>query len=304
MRRPSLMLFATLCLALPGFSQDHKISSAQRELVETERAFARYCVANGIAEAWMEFFTDDGIIFVPGPANSKEFYRKRLPTPKPLAATLNWEPRYGDVSQAGDLGYNIGPWNYVDNTSAKEPDAHGYYMSIWKKQPDGKWKVALDFGTGAGVAPSADHVFGKPFESARHYKIKVPLGSNPAAEAQRLIEMEREFVTRSHSAGALDTYLAQFSDDVKVMRAGQPPSGKEIVRTYIPAGKDVSLTFAPDGGGVANSNDFAYTYGSYELQEGGQTKEKGYYSHIWRRDKFGNWRIVVSNIEERKKKSS
>jgi ketosteroid isomerase-like protein len=249
----------------------------------------------------MEFFTDDGIIFTPSPVNSKEWYRKRLPTPKPLKATLNWEPRYGDVSRAGDLGYNIGPWNYVNNSPSKEPDVHGYYMSIWRKQPDGRWKVALDFGTGGGVAANADHVFGKPFQAAQQYKIKVPSGSNPANELQRLTEMDRDFGKGAQAVATLDIYLAKFSDNAKVMRAGIPPAGKEAVRSYIPAGKDVSLALAPIGGEVAKSGDLGYTYGSYELQESGQAKEKGYYAHIWKRDGSGKWRIVVSNIEKRGK---
>ena len=275
MRKLGLVLLAILVLALPGFSQDSKLPRAQREVVEAERAFARYCVANGIRDAWLEFFTDDGVIFQPGPVNAKEFHRKRPPATKPLKFTLDWEPRWGDVSRAGDLGYNIGPWNIIDNTPAKEPDVHGYYMSVWRKQADGKWKVALDFGTGGGMAATSDHVFGKPFQPAVHSKIKVPAGSNPAKGLEGLTEIERGFVKNALSAGALDTYLSQFSEDVKVMRAGLPPAGREIVRSYIPAGKDVSLTFVPDGGGVATSNDLGYTYGSYELQEGGQTKEKG-----------------------------
>lgn len=302
MRRIISLLLMTLFLTVSAASQNGKLSSAQRELVETEKAFARYCVENGIRAAWLEFFADDGIIFQPGPVNSKEVYSKRPPQTKPLRATLNWEPRYGDVSGAGDLGYNIGPWNYVDNTPAKEPDAHGYFLSIWRRQPDGKWKVALDFGTGGGVAPNADHVLGKPYQPARQYKVKVPSGSNPAADFLRLTEMEKEFSKNTQSVGALESYLALFSGDVRVMRAGSPPRGKELARAIIPVGKDVSLTFTTLGGEVAKSSDLGYTYGSYKLQEGGQTKETGYYAHIWKRDERGNWRIVVTNVEKVEKK--
>lgn len=297
MRRLTSILLMLLCFYASALAQDGKMSSAQRELVEAERAFAKYCVENGIAEAWMEFFTDDGIIFKPGPVNSKEWYRKRLPTPKPLAATLNWEPRYGDVSKAGDLGYNIGPWNYVNN-SGKESAVHGYYMSIWRREPDGRWKVALDFGTGGGVEANADHVFGKPFSPARQYKIKMAAANNPATELQKLTELDREFGKSAQASGVLETYVAQLSDDVRVMRAGIAPGGKEAVSSYLQAGKNVTLTFTPVGGEAAKSGDLGYTYGSYELREDGQTKEQGYYAHIWKRDAKGRWRIAVSNIEK------
>lgn len=55
---------------------------------------------------------------------------------------------------------------------------------------------------------------------------------------------------------------------------------------------------------TASASDLNYTYGSYELQEGGQTKEKGYYAHIWKRDESGRWRIVVTNIEKVEKKTN
>jgi ketosteroid isomerase-like protein len=56
------------------------------------------------------------------------------------------------------------------------------------------------------------------------------------------------------------------------------------------------LTLAPIGGGVADSRDMAYTYGSYEIQEGGRTREKGYYAHMWKRDEAGRWKVVVTNF--------
>ena len=301
MRCLSLALLITMFAAFSGFSQDAKLSRSQRELVEAERAFARYCIENGIRAAWLEFFTDDGIIFQPGPTNSKEFYSKRPVQAKPPKVVLNWEPRYGDVSQAADLGYNIGPWNLDINTTPKEPTEHGYYMSVWKKQSDGRWKVALDFGSGRGVAATEDHVFGKPFEPARQYKIKVPRSSNPATDLQVLMNMDRQVQNASSTSGALNSYLALLATDAKVMRAALAPADKNSVTAFIPSSKDASLAFDPTGGEVAKSGDLGYTYGSYELQEAGQVKEKGFYAHIFKRNSSGAWQIVVSNTEKLEK---
>lgn len=194
------------------------------------------------------------------------------------------------------MGYSLGPWKYVSNLPPKEPDGHGYYFSIWKKQSDRRWKVAMDFGTGEIPAATEDHVFGKPFESARQYKIKVPRASNPATELQLLTEMDRKFAGRAQSAGVLDTYLALVSDDAKTFKPGMPPAHKDALRSFIPAGKEFLLVLVPIGGEVAKSSDLAYTYGSYDLQAGGRTKEKGYYLHMWKRDESGKWNIVVTNF--------
>jgi len=277
------------------FAQDGKMSRAQRELVESERAFAKYCVENGLAEAWMEFFADDGVIFRGGPVNAKEFYRKRLPTPRPLSTTLNWEPRYGDVSQAGDFGYSMGPWTFASNKTPKPPDTHGFYFSVWKKQADGKWKVAMDFGSGEIADPNFDHSLGKPFVPTRQYKIKVPKSSDSAAELLKLKQTDTELGQGSGSRGVLETYLALIADDARTFKPGKAPADKDALRSYIPA-NDGSLTLAPIGGDIAKSSDMAYTYGSYELIEGGSTKEKGYYVHMWKRDPAGEWKIVVTNF--------
>src|SRR2546423_493780 len=291
----ALLLFTTAICA-----QDAKLSNDQRDLVETERAFARYCVENGIRAAWLEYFADDGIIFQPGPINSKAFYTQRPPQAKPFRGSLNWEPRWGDISSAGDLGYNIGPWTYTDNTSGREPDAHGYFMSVWRKQPDGKWKVALDFGSGPVTSATADHVFGQPFRAVASYKSKILTSGTQKTDLQELFDIEKAVARNEHNRAAVDSYVSQLADTVSVMRAGSAPSGKNLVSSYIPAGRNVSLTFTPAGGGVASSREFGYTYGSYELSQAGQSKEKGYYAHVWKRDPNGRWRIVVSNLEQEK----
>src|SRR5271163_1171394 len=55
---------------------------------------------------------------------------------------LLWTPVGGDISTSGDLGYTYG--NYEFRSKDKDGKAvveHGKYTSIWKKQPDGSWKV-------------------------------------------------------------------------------------------------------------------------------------------------------------------
>jgi uncharacterized protein (TIGR02246 family) len=50
-----------------------------------------------------------------------------------------------EVSRAGDLGYTQGTYSTTfdlkDGTTGTE---HGKWVSIWKKQPDGTWKVAVE----------------------------------------------------------------------------------------------------------------------------------------------------------------
>jgi ketosteroid isomerase-like protein len=58
------------------------------------------------------------------------------------------------MAASGDLGYTFG--NYV--LKAKDKDGkpvveYGKYATVWKKQKDGSWKVAMDMGN-ASPAPA------------------------------------------------------------------------------------------------------------------------------------------------------
>lgn len=64
---------------------------------------------------------------------------------KPTDYQLTWTPEGGRMGPAGDMGFT---WGHYEG-HAKQPDGtpiveSGRYMTVWKKQADGSWKVALD----------------------------------------------------------------------------------------------------------------------------------------------------------------
>jgi ketosteroid isomerase-like protein len=45
------------------------------------------------------------------------------------------------------VGYTIGRWESVTSTAGRDSvRARGNYVTIWQKQRDGSWKVAVDIG--------------------------------------------------------------------------------------------------------------------------------------------------------------
>jgi len=65
----------------------------------------------------------------------------------PATATLKWEPSFADVSASGELGYTWGRYElYVPMTKlgAAPLIRRGTYVTIWKRQLNGVWKVVLD----------------------------------------------------------------------------------------------------------------------------------------------------------------
>jgi ketosteroid isomerase-like protein len=56
---------------------------------------------------------------------------------------ISWEPQGGDVAEAGDMGYTFGLYQLKTETE----EQRGTYITIWRKQKDGKWKYVMDAGT-------------------------------------------------------------------------------------------------------------------------------------------------------------
>jgi len=61
--------------------------------------------------------------------------------------TITWEPYFVEMSASADLGYTLGKYqSTVTSTSGKKTASYGHYVTIWKNQPDGGWKVVFDSG--------------------------------------------------------------------------------------------------------------------------------------------------------------
>ena len=58
---------------------------------------------------------------------------------------VKWQPTKVDVSRSGDFGYSLGTYEMSINDPKGTPMVdRGKYATVWKKQADGSWKVAVD----------------------------------------------------------------------------------------------------------------------------------------------------------------
>ena len=293
MRKIVFVLVAIILFASLATAQNAKLPPALAEMVETEREFARFSVQHGQPEAWIEYFSDDGVIFQPAPVNVKQFMQQFLPTPNPAPNSIDWVPMRGDVSASGNMGYNIGPWKITDHTK-KETDAWGYFFSVWKKQPDGKWRVVVDFGIRV-PEPTADHELKVAFTPVTQINSRTPATINRESEGAWLSQLDSKF-EKANAGNLVDVYLAAVDDDATILRSRIPAGKKEIMRAVL-SGANTSLKLTPLKADVSDSGDLGYTYGQYEIREKETKKETGYYAHMWKRDTTGAWKIVVSNFK-------
>ena len=61
---------------------------------------------------------------------------------------FTWWPDTAVAAASGDLGYTLGSYAIVgEGERSTDTIARGHYVTVWQKQPDGSWKIAVDIGT-------------------------------------------------------------------------------------------------------------------------------------------------------------
>jgi len=114
-------------------------------LFDLERKFAA-ATAEGGGAAFAAGFADDGVEI----QNKKDPIAGRAALNaafhwKPAEYHLTWTPQGGQLFPTGDAGYTWGHYEArTPNAFGKDTVVTGRYISFWKKQADGTWKVALD----------------------------------------------------------------------------------------------------------------------------------------------------------------
>ncbi len=286
-----LPIVLTMILLPPARSaQEQNLSPALAALVAAERAFAQLSVEKGVRESFLTFFADDGIDFQPHPTLTKEAFRKRPAPATPPSITLDWDPIFADISRAGDLGYTTGPYTITDHSPQQRPAQHGYYVSIWRKQPDGTWKVAVDLGISTPAPPTDAPA--PTFQPPHQAHDKAHGNVNLAAERTALLAADRALLQAESERGGARALPDQMTIDARLHRNDLfPVVGQRAVRAYLKDKTEMKLTGVPIKADVAQSGDLGYTYGNYEQKDGVST-ERGYYVRVWLRA-GSKWRVAL-----------
>lgn len=135
-----------LLLVLPAGAET-PLASAQQQVFEAERAFAR-TMADRDVEAFARFVAEDAVFF-DGPTALRgksqvvsswaRFFEEK-------AAPFSWEPDQVEVLDSGDLALSTG--------LVRDPDGKvlARFNSIWRLEAPGVWRVVFDKGSPATAA--------------------------------------------------------------------------------------------------------------------------------------------------------
>lgn len=115
------------------------------QLMELEGRFQTDVAAGG-GKAFASWFAEDGVTLSNGqPAVLGRAAIAAAANWTPAEYQLTWVPQGGQISPQGDMGFTWGHYQGSARDKAGNPVlTSGRYMTIWRKMPDGNWKVALD----------------------------------------------------------------------------------------------------------------------------------------------------------------
>jgi len=132
-------------------------AAAKDELLEADREFGKAVAARGI-DGWVECFAEDGKMFpaggevVEGKKAVRELMAARFAQP---GFSLRWTPLGAELARSGDFGYTYGmSESRFTGKDGKPIVATGKYITVWRKEKDGAWKVIADIGNATPRKPS------------------------------------------------------------------------------------------------------------------------------------------------------
>ncbi len=146
-------LFAALLLTGVGLTDRPAAQGAKPEaaIVTADENFNK-AVAEKNRATFLSFIADNAV-FVGEESEMRgrdaimkgwdAFFQKDGPT-------LEWQPTGAEVLVGGDVGHTVGRWvRRARGADGRTVQTTGQYLTVWRKQRDGVWKVVYDIGSTA-----------------------------------------------------------------------------------------------------------------------------------------------------------
>jgi len=113
--------------------------------MDADRDFSDMSKKKGLRNAFVEFIDNNGVLLRPGtlPLTGGDAM-DYITQSNDSSFVMTWEPESASIAASGDLGYTYGV--YTLRSAASDTAIYGSYVTIWKRQPNGKWKFILQSG--------------------------------------------------------------------------------------------------------------------------------------------------------------
>lgn len=242
--------------------------SAQ-QIVDNERAFERAAIERGTRAGFLEYLAEGAVVLTPKPVPGRAATEAR-PAP---GAPLRWRPDLAGIAAAGDFGWASGPYLSYTASTDEPPAVAGHYLTVWRREADGAWRVVLD---GGAPYPLDDALV--PHRLDVTARLRPPAGGRAATS-----DCSAAFAARWQQKGR-DAALREFlADDARQLAAGAMPRdgraawpGADELRGAALTHLRTSRTLRADGG------DVEVSYGEVGVAARPDAPARHYFFvHVW-----------------------
>ena len=154
----ALVMFFVGCASAPKPAPDTRIAD-EKAIREADAAWLKAVAAKDVDKA-LSFWVDDCITMEPGRpiVVGKEAVRKLWQDSMALPdMSVTWTTTQIVVAKAGDIAYQYGPYEFsMKDSKGKPVQERGKYLTVWRKQADGNWRVVIDTFNSDAPPPKAE----------------------------------------------------------------------------------------------------------------------------------------------------
>ena len=151
-----VLLLGAGCRQRAELSREAQAREAQ-VLLDTDRAWAEVTSAGKNPDSILAYWTEDARVVSPGQVTLEGKRAIRQMVTSSLSAPgfhITWTPEAAVVSRSGDIGYTYGANEFTIPGPTGQPSKMvGRYLAVWRKQPDGRWRRAVEYTTPEPTRP-------------------------------------------------------------------------------------------------------------------------------------------------------
>ena len=152
--RPFLVLILAACSTSSSSdvprSDSVNVAQLRESVMQADRDFNSEFAKRRV-EGWVSWFDTAGVQVAPSGDTPRGHEQIRAHMTKNFgdsARILDWRPVMAEVSNDGSMAHTVGTWDfYVRGKDSAASAGSGHYLTVWRRQADGSWKVLADIGT-------------------------------------------------------------------------------------------------------------------------------------------------------------
>lgn len=281
MRHFFIPLSIVLAFTFNSFGQES--NGRVNSLIAAENYFAAFAKEKGIREAFLKISDSETLLFRPNPVKAEEFFDKKSED----QGELTWEPVYARLSRSGDWGFTTGPYSYTAGENAVP--SFGQYLSVWKANKKGVWKLALDLGI-PHPEPQLNPELN--FKDPKNLKFFRQISPERLKQREDMIMTTDKLFSntlRKNQDMAYDVFTA---DDARLLFPGyEPIIGKANISNFR-SKHELNIVTEPVHANRALGSDLAYTYGTAHVTKN-NVSSAYHYVRIWESQEGYKWNVIL-----------